>query len=408
MEKEKKGMSYEMSDNVKLYRAIEPNITTVEKNIVSFNADQDDNAYPDKLIDLYKNASATHSNFIRLKKNMLAGDGVVAVNEDIPTTDFIDKRNRKGENLNDIDKKVNFDLSLFEAFALQVIYDSDGNIADVYHTDVSTVRAEKPDDLGVIKQYYISKNWGQISNKNDVEKVKATPIKAYNPATGKADGRQLMYVNTYIAGNDVYAIPSYNSATNWIQLDNKLAIYELNKVSSGFLATTIISLPGDPDDETKKSFRREFERKYVGVDKAKVIYIWGANADQKPEMVRLDEEDGSLFDQLISITSEQIAIAHGGSKELAGIDSKGVSLGGDANKLSVGLAFYQKNVIEPLQTMKVDAYNKLIEINKLGKVDIGYTPLNVIIEEGNNPEEELENEKKVAIKELITELDLNK
>ena len=74
MEEEKKGMNFSFSGIEKFYTAIDPNIVTTNKNVLYFNADLDDNAYPQKLIDLYINASSTHSNFINLKRNLLYGD----------------------------------------------------------------------------------------------------------------------------------------------------------------------------------------------------------------------------------------------------------------------------------------------------------------------------------------------
>ena len=69
MTMEKKNVNYKTGHGIKLYKAINPNITTTKKGVLYFNADADDNAFPNKMVDLYTNASSVHSNLINLKRN---------------------------------------------------------------------------------------------------------------------------------------------------------------------------------------------------------------------------------------------------------------------------------------------------------------------------------------------------
>ena len=398
-------LNYKMGDNIKLYKAIDPNITTTNKGVLYFNADQDDNAYPQKLIDLYVNGSSVHSNFINLKRNLIYGNGLEPTESSEEYNEFVEMINKQGDDFNDIFLKMSLDFAIFEAAALQVIYNSEGSIAAVYHIDVSDIRAEVPDQFGSVNNWFISKKWADITNKKNkrsTEKNKALKIPNFNPSTGIQDGVQLLYIRRYVAGSQIYSIPSYNSAMNWIQLDHELSKFELNKVSKGFFPSGILYLTGDPDDEEKTQFKNNFERKYMGSDKEKMLYIWGTNSDDKPEFIRTEaDKNDVLFNDLNSIAASKISVGHGSpSQELAGVESGGVSLGGDANKLNVALAYYQKNVIRPMQEVLIAGLNKIFKVNDLGSVEINYTPLDVDISSETEPTEELDKNKVDIIKEF--------
>jgi hypothetical protein len=122
---EKDAFNYLMPVMTKLYNLIQPSLTTIESNnLIYFNSNEEvDNAYPNQLIDYYHNASATFSNLIDLRRNMLIGDGLKPVQEnDAATLEFLNKPNEFGETLLDIWEKLCFDFSLFESYALEVLY----------------------------------------------------------------------------------------------------------------------------------------------------------------------------------------------------------------------------------------------------------------------------------------------
>lgn len=406
----------------KFYTAINPDITTTNKNVLYFNSDSrlEDNAYPAKLIDLYVNGSSVHSNYINLKRNLTYGEGLRPTEASAEWAAFMDTYNKAGDDGNDIFLKMCLDFALFEAATVQVIYNSEGQIASWYHVDTSDVRAEKPDEFGRVNNWYVSKYWADISNKKNsraTEKNKAVKLPSFNPSTGVEDGVQLLYIRRYVSGSQVYAIPMYNSAINWIQLDHELSKFELNKVAKGFFPSGILYLTGDPDDEQKAQFKNQFERKYVGSDKEKLLYVWGTNADEKPEFIRTEaDKNDVLFNDLNEISTRKISVGHGSpSVELAAGDSGGASLGGDANKLNVALAYYQKNVIRPMQEVLIAGINKIMKVNDLPEVEIDYQPLDVEIssdteEQPTVDETTPEVEETVAVtsdKNKIAELNVN-
>jgi hypothetical protein len=378
-------INFKSGDLEKLYVAINPNTEITEQGIVWFNSSsvERDNAYPNKLQDMLQNASAVHSNFINLKSNLVLGSGLQPLDpNDVALKAFIDKKNRAGDDLNAIYKKMSMDMALYEASALQIIYDAEGRIAELYHCNPANLRASAPNPMGYSEYWYYSTSWGIVTNKRNRKPSNmisnAVKIANYNPTTGKDDKRQVLYLKKYSPSSDsTYAIPSYNSILNYVQLDFELSQFFLSKVQNSFSSSAIISLKGNPTDEEKNDFVKNFKQKHTGSDSAgKVLFMWSDGEKETPEITRLDAEmTDNLYSDLVAIVTERIAIGHNGNLELAGSDSKGQSLGGDSNKLAVSRNYYILNFIEPLQEVILKGINDLLQLNGLGQVTVSNKPL---------------------------------
>lgn len=390
MSEEKLQINFATMDQVKLYREINPNLTTVPSSgyrVVYFNSGQliDDNAFPNQLIDLYTNGSATFQNLINLKRNLLIGEGLVpAMSGDTATQAFIDHENKYGETLNDIWARLCYDYSLFDTYTVQTVYNSLGQIVDVYHQDISTVRAVAQEDINDthVDTWVLSNNWAKITNKQYRKwtvDTKGSPIKNFNPSSFALDGgRQLLYCNSYTPGNNWYTIPSYTSILGYVKLDLELQKYHLNKIQGGFFPNVIVSLVGNPDDEQKRDFVNKFKNKYVGSEGEKLLFLWSDDAATKPTIIPFNTGDeAEVFDLLNKITTQKICSGIGANPELAGIQTEGSSLGGDANKLSVSYNFFVETVIKPAQQQMLKSLNRIMKVNGLGELSVTTPPLNV-------------------------------
>lgn len=368
------------------YKAVQPNITTTKNGIVYFNStnDDEDNAYTAKIIDYAKNKSAVHSNLLNLKANLLYGSGLFPVDEsNTATWDFINAENQAGENLNTVWQKMCTDASWFEAAAYQAVFD-EGKVAEVYHTDVSKLRAQEPNNLGYVEQWYHNDTWGIIENSkakrnNSVEH--ATVIPAFN-VKNATDGSkvQLNYIKKYTPGNDVYAITSYNSSLTWVQIEYELAQYHLAKIQAGFFPSSIVTMFGNPSEEDQNKFVQEFTKKYAGSkNTGKNIFVWVDGQGNTPKVERLSEDVNSkMFDSLIDMAAQRIATGHGADLTLSGIDAKGTDLGGDANKTNVSRLAFIEHVIVPLQTVLLSGINKIFKANGLSEVTVHNAPLKLV------------------------------
>ena len=372
----------------KFYIAINPNFEIIFNDVVYFNSTQapnnlNDNAYPNELMDLYRNGAAVHSRFIDMKRSMVLGNGLEPVDKnDKATLDFINHRNEIGDNLNDIVDKLAFNMALFEGAYVQVVYNSKGLITDIYHNDFMRVRASQDNIYGQIDKWFLSRWWGMVFNqrmrRGPVNRPEST-VANFNPNSWKKDeGRQLMQIKKY-SGNNVYPVPSYNTVIPYIKLAYTVGTFELNRALQGFLPTTLFYISGMPDPQEQDDFIANFNANYIGVNSSKVVFMFGENTDAMPKIERFDStEKESVMEKLIDISNEQIAIAHCGSVEMAGMQVAGSSsLGGDVNKLSVNRSLFIDNYVKPTQRIITDAINRILEVNGLGKVMLSNDMLKV-------------------------------
>lgn len=384
---EKIELNYEMGVE-KFLKEINPNLVTNSVSthgIVYFNSDNfNDNAYLEKLLNLYQQASATHSNLINLKRNLLIGEGLVPETQgDLATQQFIDHVNLHGMNLNDVWKKVCYDYALYEAYSVQTIYNSLGQITDVYYNDVKNARAVGNDSMtdSNVTQWNLSKEWARITNKayrNYTPATKGTPIDNFNPRNfASSGGKQLLYCTN--GSTEIYSIPSYNSVIGYVELDYELQRYHLNKLKNGFFANVIVSLKGSPSEEEKKTFTDKFKRRFLSAEGDKILFLWTEGNDSKPEIVQFDNSnDSQVFDILNKITLEKICSGHGVPPELASIQSTGgVNLSGDQNKMAVAYSYMIQSVIRPMQNQMLSQFNKIMKVNGLGNLSVNTLPLNI-------------------------------
>lgn len=384
MSETKKTINFKSSELEKLYVSINPNIEVTEQGYVWFNSSETerDNAYCNKITDLYQNASAVHSNYINLKANLIYGSGLIPLDPNDPQIKaFLESTNRAGQNINEIFKKMSFDMSLYEAAALQVIYNAEGKIAEVYHCNPSNLRASAPNEFGYSDFWYYSTKWGIVQNKRTRKQTNmlsdAIKIANFNPANGKKDKRQVLYIKKYSpAQEEIYAIPSYNAILPWIQLDYELSQFHLNKVQNSFSSSAIITLKGNPSDEERDAFVRNFKMKHTGSDAAgKVMFMWVDGENQQPEILRMEaDQNDTLFEQINDLVNEHISIGHGAPLALIGLD-KSQSIGNDSMKLNTVRAYYINTVIEPMQEVILAAINKLLKHNSLSQVKVVNKPL---------------------------------
>jgi len=381
------SFNYLMPVMQKLYNLLQPSFVTIQSNnLIYFNSSEevDDNAYPVQLIDYYHNASATFSNLIDLRRNMLVGGGLVPVQEnDAATIEFLNRPNEYGESLQEIWSKLCFDFSLFEAYFLETLYSpkDKGVVQSVVHHSPDCVRAvanENP-NLPYTNIFQLSRNWGRTNKTGKYVKTATSgiPIAAWNPYNWAADGaRQLLACKRYSAGNEVYAIPSFNAILAYVELDAQLAKYSLSSVSKGFTPQTICVLNGNPDKRTKDEFVSRFKSRYSGSDGERILFIWTTDEGSKPQILPFQQADiSNMLDLLDRICTQKIASGMGANAELAGIQTQGSSLQSDMNKLAVSYNFFYITHIQPLQKEMVAGINKIMTVNGLSQVSVITPPL---------------------------------
>jgi DNA-binding MarR family transcriptional regulator len=244
------------------------------------------NDYPQYLLDLF-NKSAKHNAIIRGKVNYIVGNGWVG-------EEAIVKNVNREETLNDLTKKVALDLELFGGAYIQVIWSVMGaQIAELWHCDYTKIRTNKDNT-----QFWYKEDWKATRNQE-----KAEIYNAFNPANPQ--GVQILYVKEYRPGMNVYSLPGYFGALNYIESDVEVSKHVLGNAQTGFSASKLITLPnGEPSPDEKRAVSRQFDNMYTGADGKKYLLAFVNDATRKPIVddlgaSDLTKEDFGRVDELI-------------------------------------------------------------------------------------------------------------
>jgi DNA-binding MarR family transcriptional regulator len=244
------------------------------------------NDYPQYLLDLF-NKSAKHNAIIRGKVNYIVGNGWAG-------EEAIIKNVNREETLNDLTKKVALDLELFGGAYIQVIWSVMGaQIAELWHCDYTKIRTNKDNT-----QFWYKEDWKATRNQE-----KAEIYNAFNPANPY--GVQILYVKEYRPGMNVYSLPGYFGALNYIESDVEVSKHVLGNAQTGFSASKLITLPnGEPSPDEKRAVSRQFDNMYTGADGKKYLLAFVNDATRKPIVddlgaSDLTKEDFGRVDELI-------------------------------------------------------------------------------------------------------------
>ena len=242
------------------------------------------NDYPQYLLDLF-NKSAKHNAIVRGKVNYIVGNGWAGEQP-------IVKHANRDETLNDLTKKVALDIELFGGAYIQVIWSVIGEqIAEMWHCDYTKIRTNKDNT-----QFWYKEDW-------KANKEKAEVYSAFNPKNPV--GVQILYVKEYRPGMNVYSLPGYFGALNYIESDVEVSKHVLGNAQTGFSASKLITLPnGEPSPDEKRAVSRQFDNMYTGADGKKYLLAFVNDATRKPIIddlgaSDLTKEDFSRVDELI-------------------------------------------------------------------------------------------------------------
>jgi DNA-binding MarR family transcriptional regulator len=242
------------------------------------------NDYPQYLLDLF-NKSAKHNAIVRGKVNYIVGNGWAGEQP-------IVKQVNREETLNDLTKKVALDLELFGGAYIQVIWSVIGEqIAELWHCDYTKIRTNKDNT-----QFWYKDDW-------KLNKEKAEVYAAFNPKN--PIGVQILYVKEYRPGMNVYSLPGYFGALNYIESDVEVSKHVLGNAQTGFSASKLITLPnGEPSPDEKRAVSRQFDNMYTGADGKKYLLAFVNDATRKPIVddlgaSDLTKEDFGRVDELI-------------------------------------------------------------------------------------------------------------
>ena len=329
-------------------------VETSNKEWVSYGAD---NAYFQYLIDRY-NGSPTNNAIINGISQMIYGRGLDALNSNKKPDQYAKMISLLKK---DMVRKVCYDLKLMGQTAMQVIYSKDRkSIAQVEHIPVENLRAEKCNDKGKIEAYYYSDNWAKVKNVGNTLRI---------PAYGfSKENIEIMYVKPYRAGYKYYSSPDYAGGLQYAELEQEISNYHLNNILNGLAPSMLINFNnGTPNAEERQMLENRIYEKFSGSSNAgKFILAFNDNPESAATIEPIQLSEAHLQYQFLSDeSSKKVMVSHRVvSPMLLGIkDNSG--LGNNAEELETASILMENTVIQPFQTLLIDAFDTILSYNQI-------------------------------------------
>lgn len=339
------------------------------------------NNYPDYLIELYLRSS-TQNAIITGKVNYVLGNGWkanktgISLTEEALVENFIHHINPE-ESLDELSEKVFLDFELFNAVALEIIWNKAGTNFDIYHIPLNKLRTNEDMSL-----YYYSKDW-ESTNQSEEK----TGLKVYKPFdVNEPNGSQIFIyqITAPRKGKDanVYPTPEYIGSTQAIETDVECSNYNLSEIKSGFSAGTILNFyNGVPTAEAKKEIERRIKEKFTGTDKAgSIILNFADGRDRGSEVVALSGNDlDKRYIELKKDVRQEIFTGHKVTDpNLFGVKSDGVVFERGANLISQEI--FQNSYVNRRQRILEKIFNNFAKLKGI-KPNLEIKPLTIISNE---------------------------
>lgn len=337
-------------------------VTTREK-WVNFGIKND---FPQELERIYKSASAYHKNLVDKRAKMIAGAGFDFSKIISPQAKVFFQNKYGKKTLDKITKFLAFDISLFGGGFLCIKWSAPNEagermIAAISNISFSKVRAEKRYDDDCVLNWYVSRDWLNISKKeNKPEWYAGFDAENLNEFT------QILPVFIETPGMDYYPLPIYNASLDELKSLLELGIFHLKSIQNGFSVEHIFIHPGIYDEQAQDEVALRV-REQSGPDNAgESMHIFPGNVIpglstqvipvQRPDTDRRYLE---LKDQLI----QEVIAAHGATSPIAGREVSGKL--GSADEIADAYKYFQLSEINDNQKLIEDEINMLAAYNNI-------------------------------------------
>lgn len=315
-------------------------ILPIEKEIrgQNFISWGEDNSYPFYLLDLYQNVSTLHSIIDGLVDYVCGNE----IKSHVLTLD--------DEQMADLINDIALSYAIYGGFALNIVRNRMGGIAQVICMDFRYVRSNKKGDILYYSEDFGSKSYGRGK------------YIAY-PKYDKDDVNNLNSI-LYVKNNkfSVYPMPMYQAAIKSCELEKSIDTYHINAINNGFMGSVLVSLNnGVPEDEVKEQFEEDFNEKFSGKDNAgRIIIAYNDDKEHAAEIAKIDTEDFSArYQELAKRSREQIYTAFRVTPNIMGLPTE--TTGFNSEEYKQAYALFYGTVVRPIQNFIVKTLNKLFD-----------------------------------------------
>ena len=312
------------------------------------------NAYPDYLLDLYNNVPTLRS-IINGNIDYVAGDDVtiMPLQEEFTNQEM----NSRGDTIREQVKDIAKDFEIYGGFALQVIRNLAGEVAEVYYIDMRYLRTNKEGDV-----FYYSEKWGKSSRTDMVVYPAFLPKIEWDKLSDEERNRHassILFVKNI--HTQVYPAPLYAASVKACEIERLIDEFHLSDINNHFVSSAIINFNnGDPGQEIKSEIERGFNEKFCGASNGgRVAFSWNPNKESATDIVEFKMEDfGERYKALSQHSRTQIFTSFRAIPLLFGLTSE-ANTGFSTEEFEQSFKLYNRTQIQPVQRMICDAYDKI-------------------------------------------------
>lgn len=312
------------------------------------------NNYPGYLLDLYNNVTTLRS-IINGNIDFVTGDDVTI----LPLGDRFAEgiMNTRGDLITDIVRDLAKDYNLYGGFALQIIRDHNGDVAEIYYIDMRFIRSNKENDV-----FYYNEHWEKGGRKDVIIYPKFMRNLDWASLTDEERDRHassILFVKN--VHTQVYPAPMYAASVLSCEIEKAISQYHWNSLNNNFCPDIIINFNnGDPGDEIKEEIVSDLEEKFSGYQNGKRFMV-SFNKDRM-SAVTIDAIKTDDFSERYKALEEscrrQIFAAFRAQPLLFGLNMD-VSTGFSTDEFEQTFKLYNRTQIRPVQRLIADAFDRI-------------------------------------------------
>jgi hypothetical protein len=309
--------------------------------------------YPDYINELYETVP-TLQTVINGSVDFVAGDEVVLTVGDAVRSAV----NHSGDTPRDTVREAALDTFKLGGFALQVIRNYAGDVADVYPIPMDYLRSNKDNTV-----FYYCEDWVK---KGRTDAVVYPRFRRFTPeewAQLTPDERDrhassIYYYKTVRRGT--YPRPPFTAATKDAEIERNVTDFHFNSLENGFNTSMIINFNnGVPEDEMKREIEADVNEKFSGHQNGmRVMLSWNPNKDSATTFeVPKVEDFGERYKALSTHSRQQLFASFRAVPALFGIMTE--STGFNEQEFEQAFRLYNRTAIRPVQRAICDAFDAI-------------------------------------------------
>lgn len=251
------------------------------------------------------------------------------------------------------------DYVKYGGFALNVVKNKLGGIAEVYYLDFSHVRSNEEKT-----KFYYSKDWSKSFGR-----VKYLEYPAYNKDS-KDPNSIFYYSNEY---NKVYPTPIYGASLKACEIEKAINEYHLNSINNGFSGSYIVNFNGGkPTDEQKVEIEENFYEKFVGYQNAsRPVLVFNDGKEEECTITKIDGDDfGDRYEMLSKRSKQELFTAFRATPNLFGIMTE--TTGFSEQEFKESYKLFERTMVKPIQNKIITAFETIF-----GKDTIEIVPFKI-------------------------------